>query len=205
MKNSSTYLASKEPAQARTAAPGRRRIRTAQPAYRSHTRRRRQRGRASRRGAARLRGAGGARERRVRLERAAPAPHAAAPGAVGRHHRHPRRRDPRQAGQCHRGRRHAGAPVRPHPPGADLGGPAPHRHRRAGDPGVERAFRHPEPGRPSRPIAPRPEPYDKAGAYGIQGLAALFIEHIEGSHSGIMGLPVFETAQLLRKAGVEFL
>jgi septum formation protein len=49
------------------------------------------------------------------------------------------------------------------------------------------------------------EPYDKAGAYGVQGLAALFIEHIEGSHSGIMGLPVFETAQLLRKAGVEFL
>jgi septum formation protein len=49
-----------------------------------------------------------------------------------------------------------------------------------------------------------PEPYDKAGAYGVQGLAALFIEHIEGSHSGIMGLPVFETAQLLRKAGVEF-
>jgi septum formation protein len=43
-----------------------------------------------------------------------------------------------------------------------------------------------------------PEPYDKAGAYGVQGLAALFIEHIEGSHSGIMGLPVFETAQLLR-------
>jgi len=49
-----------------------------------------------------------------------------------------------------------------------------------------------------------PEPYDKAGAYGIQGPAALFIEHIEGSHSGIMGLPVFETGQLLRKAGVEF-
>jgi septum formation protein len=50
-----------------------------------------------------------------------------------------------------------------------------------------------------------PEPYDKAGAYGIQGLAALFIEHIEGSHSGIMGLPVFETAALLRKAGVPLL
>jgi septum formation protein len=49
------------------------------------------------------------------------------------------------------------------------------------------------------------EPYDKAGGYGIQGLAALFVEHIEGSHSGIMGLPVFETAQLLKKAGVEFL
>lgn len=46
-----------------------------------------------------------------------------------------------------------------------------------------------------------PEPYDKAGGYGIQGLAALFVEHIEGSHSGIMGLPLFETATLLRKAG----
>jgi septum formation protein len=46
------------------------------------------------------------------------------------------------------------------------------------------------------------EPYDKAGAYGIQGLAALFIEHIAGSHSGIMGLPVFETARLLQKAGI---
>ncbi|MBA5607981.1 septum formation inhibitor Maf [Duganella sp. FT3S] len=46
------------------------------------------------------------------------------------------------------------------------------------------------------------EPYDKAGGYGIQGLAAQFIEHIEGSHSGIMGLPLFETAQLLRQAGL---
>ena len=47
------------------------------------------------------------------------------------------------------------------------------------------------------------EAYDKAGGYGIQGLAALFVEHIEGSHSGIMGLPLFETAQLLRRAGVQ--
>lgn len=46
------------------------------------------------------------------------------------------------------------------------------------------------------------EPYDKAGAYGIQGTAALFVEHIEGSHSGIMGLPLYETAQLLRQAGL---
>lgn len=46
------------------------------------------------------------------------------------------------------------------------------------------------------------EPYDKAGGYGIQGLAAQFIEHIEGSHSGIMGLPLFETVQLLRQAGL---
>jgi len=49
------------------------------------------------------------------------------------------------------------------------------------------------------------EPYDKAGAYGIQGLAAAFIEHIDGSHSGIMGLPLFETARLLRQAGMKLI
>jgi len=41
------------------------------------------------------------------------------------------------------------------------------------------------------------EPQDKAGAYAIQGLGAVFIEHIEGSYSGIMGLPLFETTKLL--------
>jgi len=41
------------------------------------------------------------------------------------------------------------------------------------------------------------EPRDKAGAYGIQGLAAVFIERIEGSYSGVVGLPLFETARLL--------
>jgi len=41
------------------------------------------------------------------------------------------------------------------------------------------------------------EPYGKAGSYGIQGLAGAFIEHIAGSYSGVMGLPVFETARLL--------
>ena len=46
------------------------------------------------------------------------------------------------------------------------------------------------------------EPYDKAGGYAIQGLAALFVEHIDGSHSCIMGLPLFETARLLRQAGL---
>ncbi|SHN43686.1 septum formation protein [Duganella sacchari] len=46
------------------------------------------------------------------------------------------------------------------------------------------------------------EPYDKAGGYGIQGPAAQFIEHIAGSHSGIMGLPIYETVQLLRQAGL---
>ncbi|RVU84790.1 septum formation inhibitor Maf [Leucothrix sargassi] len=45
------------------------------------------------------------------------------------------------------------------------------------------------------------EPQDKAGAYAVQGLAAVFIERIEGSYSGIMGLPLFETAQLLKQAG----
>ncbi len=47
-----------------------------------------------------------------------------------------------------------------------------------------------------------PEPYDKAGGYGIQGLAGLFISSISGSYSGIMGLPVFETAELLRPFGL---
>jgi septum formation protein len=45
------------------------------------------------------------------------------------------------------------------------------------------------------------EPLGKAGAYAIQGRAAAFVEHISGSHSGIMGLPMFETAGLLRQAG----
>jgi septum formation protein len=45
------------------------------------------------------------------------------------------------------------------------------------------------------------EPMDKAGAYGIQGRAAMFIEEIRGSHSGIVGLPLCETALLLREFG----
>ncbi len=49
------------------------------------------------------------------------------------------------------------------------------------------------------------EPYDKAGSYGIQGHAAQFIEHISGSHSGIMGLPLFETTRLLQQAGIKIL
>ena len=46
------------------------------------------------------------------------------------------------------------------------------------------------------------EPFGKAGAYAIQGTMAGWIAHIAGSHSGIMGLPLHETAQLLRRAGV---
>ena len=48
------------------------------------------------------------------------------------------------------------------------------------------------------------EPMGKAGAYAVQGRAAAFIAHISGSYSGIMGLPMFETAQLLRQVGVKF-
>ncbi|RQR64911.1 septum formation inhibitor Maf [Burkholderia sp. Bp9126] len=48
------------------------------------------------------------------------------------------------------------------------------------------------------------EPFGKAGAYAIQGRAAEFVEQIAGSHSGIMGLPLFETAALLRAARVDF-
>jgi septum formation protein len=46
------------------------------------------------------------------------------------------------------------------------------------------------------------EPFGKAGAYAIQGALAGHIAHITGSHSGIMGLPMFEAATLLREAGV---
>lgn len=49
------------------------------------------------------------------------------------------------------------------------------------------------------------EPADKAGAYAIQGLGAMFVTGIEGSYSGVMGLPLFETAELLREAGIEIL
>jgi len=46
------------------------------------------------------------------------------------------------------------------------------------------------------------EPADKAGGYGIQGLGGIFVERLQGSYSGVMGLPLFETAELLRRAGM---
>jgi nucleoside triphosphate pyrophosphatase len=48
------------------------------------------------------------------------------------------------------------------------------------------------------------EPFDKAGGYGIQGKAAVFVEHLRGSYSAVVGLPLFETATLLKRHGVGF-
>jgi len=53
-----------------------------------------------------------------------------------------------------------------------------------------------------RAYAATGEPLDKAGAYGIQCLAACFVEHLEGSYSGVMGLPLSETADLLAQSGI---
>lgn len=61
-----------------------------------------------------------------------------------------------------------------------------------------------------RPISPREaaaywatgEPRDKAGAYAIQGLGAVFVEHLAGSYSGVVGLPLYETAALLAREGL---
>jgi septum formation protein len=49
------------------------------------------------------------------------------------------------------------------------------------------------------------EPCDKAGAYAIQGRGGIFVEAISGSYSGVVGLPIFETTQLLRNAGLRVL
>jgi septum formation protein len=46
------------------------------------------------------------------------------------------------------------------------------------------------------------EPLDKAGAYAIQGRGALFVERLEGSYSGVVGLPLLETAKLLGRFGL---
>lgn len=46
------------------------------------------------------------------------------------------------------------------------------------------------------------EPYDKAGGYAIQGRGAVFVEHLSGSYSAVMGLPLHETAALLRRVGL---
>jgi septum formation protein len=62
-------------------------------------------------------------------------------------------------------------------------------------------FRALEPAEIKRYVASG-EPMDKAGAYGIQGRAGAFITEIRGSYSGVMGLPLYETAQLLKRFGI---
>jgi len=47
------------------------------------------------------------------------------------------------------------------------------------------------------------EPFGKAGAYAVQGRIAAWIDRIDGSYTGIMGLPLFETARLLQRARVQ--
>jgi septum formation protein len=49
------------------------------------------------------------------------------------------------------------------------------------------------------------EPFDKAGGYALQGIAAAFISRLEGSYSGVVGLPLYETASLLARAGMAVL
>jgi len=49
------------------------------------------------------------------------------------------------------------------------------------------------------------EPGDKAGGYAIQGLAAIFVTRLEGSYSGVMGLPLYETADLLKEFGINIM
>lgn len=49
------------------------------------------------------------------------------------------------------------------------------------------------------------EPMDKAGAYGIQGIGGVLVQHLSGSFTGVMGLPLFETAQLLKRCGLDLL
>jgi septum formation protein len=48
------------------------------------------------------------------------------------------------------------------------------------------------------------EPRDKAGGYAIQGLGAVFVESLSGSYSAVMGLPLFETGELLQAAGIQY-
>jgi septum formation protein len=62
-------------------------------------------------------------------------------------------------------------------------------------------FRPLEPAEIARYVAGG-EPMDKAGAYGIQGRAGIFVAEIRGSYSGVMGLPLYETAQLLQRFGL---
>jgi septum formation protein len=49
------------------------------------------------------------------------------------------------------------------------------------------------------------EPFGKAGSYGIQGIASIFISHIAGTYSGVVGLPIYETSELMKHFGFSLL
>jgi septum formation protein len=102
---------------------------------------------------------------------------------------------PADAAEAHR----CCAAVGSHPSGADRRGGGRHAPYRLGGPGVAGQLRATV-GRRDRRYVASGEPYDKAGGYGIQGAAGAFVRKIEGSHSGIMGLPLYETNRLVRKA-----
>ena len=122
-----------------------------------------------------------------------------------RYNRHDRRRDPRQAAARRRRRRDAQTPRGPRARSAD-GARRGRCRRRAARPALSRSkvrFARADRAALQR-YAASGEPLGKAGAYGVQGRAAEFIEHIDGSYSGIMGLPLFETAALLRAARIDF-
>jgi septum formation protein len=132
--------------------------------------------------------------RRASAWRCAPAA-GAHPG--GRHHRGAGPAHPGQAGRCGRGSGDAARAVRPQPPRAHGRGRGPGAAHR---PGGER-FARPG-GRAGRAeiaaYVRSGEPFGKAGAYGIQGRFAAWVQRIEGSYTGIMGLPLFETAAAAR-------
>ena len=102
-----------------------------------------------------------------------------------------------------RGARLPGAAVRPPPPRADRGRAG--QRRTAGVPsgwsesvvGLRAADRR----RRSAPISPAANGSGKAGGYAIQGRAAAHVRFLSGSYSNVVGLPLFETAQLLRGLG----
>jgi septum formation protein len=142
----------------------------------------------------------GAHQGGIRRRSAGVAAGGAAPGAGRRHHARPRWRDHRQAARRGRRRGHPGAALGPQPPRADRDRPGPRRAHRAPPVDQRGALSHLGADEIRRYVQSG-EPMDKAGAYGIQGRAAMFVEEIRGSHSGIVGLPLCETALLLRDFG----
>ena len=137
-----------------------------------------------------------------RLEAHAAAQAAAAPGARRRHRGRARRHDLRQAARCRRRARMLTRALRTHARGADRGraalaGRQPKSRCRVVDGHVARAFGAAR----SSATSPPAKPSTRPARYAIQGRAAAFITRIDGSYSGVMGLPLVETAALLARIG----